>query len=108
MAGKRRNTRRMNKLRTEFYEEGKRLDADPATRHLSVCTYPTCGQRIDYSVPPATTPDSHTLEHVKSVEDFPDLQEDPTNFAHMHFGCNSSKGKRTVGFGLGEQVPDWW
>lgn len=108
MAGKRKNTRRMNKLRTEFFDEGKRLDANPKTRHLSVCTYPGCGQRIDYSVPAASTPDSHTLEHIKSVEDFPELQEDPDNFAHMHFNCNSSKGNRAASLGLGEQVPDWW
>ena len=96
----------MNKLRTEFYEEGRRLDADPATRHLANCT--GCKQRIDYTAKPGTTPDSHTLEHVKSVDDFPELQEDPTNFAHMHFNCNSSKGKRTEILGLGDPVPDWW
>ena len=106
MAGKRKNTRRMNKLRTDFYEEGRRLDADPSTRHRAVCV--GCKQRIDYDANPATTPDSHTLEHVKPVDDFPELQEDPTNFAHMHFNCNSSKGKRATSEGLGEHVPDWW
>ncbi len=108
MSGKRKNTRRMNKLREEFYQEGKRLDADPKTRHLSVCARAGCGQRIDYDAKPGTTPDSHTLEHVKPVDDFPELQEDPTNFAHMHFNCNSSKGKRTMSLGLGEAVPNWW
>lgn len=104
--GKRKNTRRMHKLRDEFYLEGKRLDADPATRDRSLCWLD--GQRIDYDAAPGTTPDSHTLDHVKPVEDYPELQEDPTNFRHAHFDCNSSRGKRTPSAGLGEPAPAWW
>ena len=111
MGGKRKDTRRMHKLRDEFFEEGKRLDADPATRHLADCSLcpPGPGARIDYTAKPGTTPDSHTLEHAKAVDDFPELQEDPDNFRHAHFSCNSSRGKRALNHqGLGEPMPRWW
>lgn len=106
MAGKRTNTRRMHKLRDEFYEEGKRLDADPDTRHLANCWI--CKDRIDYAAKPGTTPNSHTLDHRIPVEERPDLQEDPSNFEHCHFSCNSSRGDRTPSPGLGEPAPAWW
>lgn len=107
MAGKRTNTRRMHQLRDEFFEEGKRLDADPATRHLADCWL--CRGHIDYTVPQATTPDSHTLDHAKDVETYPELQEDWDNFRHAHFSCNSSRGKRAPNTqGLGEPMPAWW
>lgn len=106
MAGKRKNTRRMHKLRDEFYEAGKRLDADPATRDQSVCWI--CKNRIDYDAAPGTTPDSHTLDHRIAVEDAPELQEDPSVFEHAHFSCNSSRGRRHLSLGLGELAPAWW
>ncbi|WP_439593903.1 hypothetical protein [Microbacterium sp.] len=94
----------MHKLRDEFFEEGKRLDAagDPAAN----CWL--CKQRIDYEAGQGTTPDSHTLDHFHVVDDRPDLQEDPSNFRHAHFNCNSSRGKRTPSPGLGEPAPSWW
>lgn len=104
---KRTHTRRDHKLRTEFFLEGKRLDADPETRHLADCHL--CKQRIDYDVAPHTTPDSHNLDHYFPVEDFPELQDDPENFRHAHMLCNASRGKRGVErTELGEQVPAWW
>lgn len=106
MAGKRKNTRRMHKLRDEFFDEGKRLDADPETREKANCW--RCKERIDYTVGAGTTPDSHNLGHYFSVEDHPELQEDPSNFRHEHRLCNESAGNRTHSLGLGEQVPAWW
>jgi hypothetical protein len=104
---KRTHTREDHRLRTEFFEEGQRLDADPATRHLADCHL--CRMRIDYGVDPGTTPDSHTLDHYFPVEDYPELQNDPENFRHAHFNCNSSRGKGDVnGQGLGEPMPAWW
>lgn len=50
------------KLRTEFFEEGKRLDADPATRELANCWL--CGGRVDYVAAPGSTDDSHHLDHL--------------------------------------------
>lgn len=100
------NTRRMHDLRTEFFEEGQRLDADPATRHLANCR--RCRQRINYQVPANTTPDSHNLGHFKSVRDFPELQEDRSNFRHEHALCNQSAGAGESSLGLGEEVPAWW
>jgi len=103
MAG-RTNTRRMHKLRDEFFAEGKALDAagDPDAN----CA--RCHQPIDYSVPPHTTDDSHNLGHIRSVEDFPELQEDPSNFQHEHRLCNLAAGAAVQTGGLGVPVPAWW
>lgn len=107
MAGKRKETRRMHRLREDFFDEGKALDADPDTRDAAGCWL--CRGRIDYNVGAGTTPDSHTLDHLKDVDDYPELQEDPDNFRHAHFVCNSSRGKRAPNTqGLGEQMPAWW
>lgn len=110
MSVKRKNTRRMNKLRTEFFEQGKQQDTDPTTRHLSWCWLCPKGEaaRIDYTVPAGTTPDSHNLDHYTTVEERPDLQEDPEVFRHAHKRCNESRGNRTPSPGLGAEVPDWW
>jgi len=102
--GKRKNTRRMHLLRKEFFEQGQALDAagDPAAN----CWRD--GGRIDYDAPPSSTPESHNLGHFKSVRDFPELQEDPTNFRHEHTLCNQVAGADMPELGLGEQVKDWW
>lgn len=103
--GVRTNTRRMHKLRDEFFAEGRELDAkgDPEAD----CWL--CKGRIDYQAEPNTSDDSHNLDHFLTVHDRPDLQEDPTNFRHAHMLCNTSRGKRTPSSGLGEDlVPDWW
>lgn len=104
MSENRTNTRRMHLLRDQFFAEGKALDAagDPAAS----CWL--CKQRIDYSASPNTTDDSHNLDHVKSVRDYPELQEDQTNFRHAHMLCNGTRGASAPSFGLGQSVADWW
>lgn len=110
MAGGRKNTRRMHKLRDEFYAEGQRLDRDPATRAQASCWLcpPGDAARIDYTVPAGTTDNSHALDHFFPVEKYPELQEDWDNFRHAHRLCNERRGDRAPRPGLGETVPDWW
>ena len=103
---KRVDTRRMKRLRAEFFAEGQRLDADPASRHLAVCWL--CKQRISYDVPPGTTPDSHNLDHFRPVSTHPELQEDPTNWMHSHASCNQSRGNGAPSVGLGDAIAEWW
>lgn len=103
---KRPETRQMKKLRNSFFEEGKRLDADPSTRHLADCWL--CKQRIDYNVDASTTPDSHNLDHYHAYADRPELLYDPSNARHSHFNCNSSRGRRAPSPGLGDPLGDWW
>lgn len=104
--GKRTNTREDHRLRAAFFEEGKRLDADPETRALSVCWI--CKTRIDYDAAPGTSDESHNLDHFKAVRDFPELQSDPTNFRHSHRVCNIDRGADAPELGLGVPVPAWW
>jgi hypothetical protein len=107
MSAQRTSTRRGKQLTVEFFEEGRRLDADPETRHLANCWL--CHQRIDYQVPPNTTPDSHNKDHYYPVADFPELQDDPEGWRHSHQLCNVKRGKSTpTGGGLGTEVPAWW
>nr|DAW53928.1 MAG TPA: HNH endonuclease [Caudoviricetes sp.] len=96
----------MQRLRQSFFEQGRRLDADPATRGRSVCWL--CHQRIDYAAAPGTTEDSHELDHVLPVSTHPEAQEDPSNFRHSHRRCNSVRGARAPAGGLGEEVEAWW
>lgn len=96
----------MKKLRSQFFEEGKRLDADLDTRPLADCWI--CKQRVDYNVAPSTTPDSHNLDHYRAYADNPDLIEDPSNFRHSHFNCNTSRGRRAPSPGLGDPLGNWW
>lgn len=37
-----------------------------------------------------------------------ELQDDPDNFRHAHFNCNSSRGKGEYEQGVGEEMPAWW
>ncbi len=109
MSGKRVDTRRMKKLRNDFFEQGKKdsLSRDPDIRDRSKCWL--CRDSIDYTAKPGTTPNSHELDHAHPVDDRPDLQEDADNFRHSHSSCNGSRGKRAPNTqGLGEPVPAWW
>ena len=102
------NSRRMHALRDEFFSLGKAQSQsdDPDIRKLSDCWL--CLAPIDYVADPSSTPDSHNLDHYHPVSINADLQEDPTNFRHSHFACNTSRGNKTPSLGLGEQMPDWW
>lgn len=100
------SSRRMQALRGAFFEEGKRLDADPATRDQALCWI--CQQRIDYDAAPGSTEDSHELDHVVPVSRRPELQEDPTNFAHAHRRCNGHRGANAPRGDLGDEVDAWW
>ena len=100
------DTRAHKAARTAFFLEGKRLDADPDTRHLTNCWL--CGQRIAYDVPPNTTPDSHNLDHRHPVSTHPELQHDPTGWEHSHMLCNQSRGNGAPSRGLGGEVSQWW
>lgn len=103
MAG-RTNTRRMHKGRLDFFLEGKELDAkgDPEA-NCWLCTQP-----IDYAAPQGSTDESHNLDHFKTVDEYPELQEDPSNWRHSHRLCNQKRGKDAPSPGLGQAVPDWW
>ena len=101
------NTRRMRQLRKDFFEKGRRFDADPRTRDQSVCWL--CGQRIDYDAAPGTSEDSHELDHAVPVSQAPDLQEEPSNFRHAHRRCNAARGNRAPSARLSAGgVAPWW
>ena len=102
------NTRRMNMLRDDFLAEGRKQSQSPDAdeRALSDCWL--CRLPVDYVADAHTTPDSHNLDHYKTVKDFPELQEDPSNFRHSHMACNLQRGASPPSLGLGTAVADWW
>jgi hypothetical protein len=99
----------MVQLTKDFYLAGRALSLsdDPEERKQSDCWL--CHLPIDYVADPNTTPDSHNLDHYYTVDEHPELQEDPDNFRHSHALCNQQrKTKHIDGGGLGEMVPQWW
>lgn len=100
---KRTTTRAWQKFKTEFFEEGKRLDTedDPAAN----CWL--CGMRISYDLEPNSTPDSHNLDHFYPVDDYPELQHDPANARHSHADCNVRRGKNAPLPGIGVLSRNW-
>lgn len=102
--GNRTHTRRFERLRREFLDDGRRLDAagDPAAD----CWI--CHKRIDYHAEPGTTDLSHELDHYYPVSLYPDLQDDPANFRHAHRKCNRERGNGQPKLDLGDVIPAWW
>ncbi|GAA3947982.1 hypothetical protein [Microbacterium soli] len=103
MSTQRVNTRAWAKFKREFFQQGKTLDeaGDPAAN----CWL--CGQRVDYTVPPNSTPDSHNLDHFYPVASHPNLQHDPANARHSHQDCNVRRGKDAPMPGIGILSRDW-
>lgn len=102
------SSRRMKKLRAEFFEEGRAASrsVDPATVASSFCWL--CGEAIDYTIPAGSAPYAHELDHFYPVSTHPELQEDPANFRHSHQLCNQQRGAGSPSVDLGEQVAPWW
>lgn len=54
-----------------------------------------CHQPIDYCAPPQT-PSAWEPDHIKPVDKFPELAEDPANIAPSHSSCNRSRGNKEM------------
>lgn len=65
-----------------------------------------CGQRIDYAAQ-YPSPDSFTVDHVKSWIGHPELREDPANLVACHAKCNRAKGSGQIKLGLGNRSEQW-
>lgn len=64
-----------------------------------------CKQPLDYSLT-APHPDRHSVEHIKTRRDFPELTWDYANMASAHLSCNLEKGARDRGID-GIPSEDW-
>lgn len=65
-----------------------------------------CAEPIDYeAVPPAEL--SFSADHIKPWSKFPELREDPANYAAAHLGCNKKRGNREAPAGLGLLSREW-
>jgi 5-methylcytosine-specific restriction endonuclease McrA len=52
-----------------------------------------CHQPVDFGLPPRT-PRSRSVDHIKSVIDFPHLVLVRSNLRLAHYGCNSRRNAR--------------
>lgn len=90
---------------TRSYKKHKREFFELCRRERRACWL--CGQAIDYEAEPGTTPDSLTLDHIKPVSRFPELMDDPTNFAAAHFSCNTRRHDADPPAPLGTMTRVW-
>jgi len=93
-----RSSSRWRAIRAKAYERDRKAQA--------VCWW--CGQPINYTAPPSTTPDSWEGDHKVPVAKAPELELDLNNVAPSHKHCNRSRGDGTNGENtLGMQSRVW-
>lgn len=85
------------RLRLECFKRDKRANA--------VCHI--CGQPIDYSLKPSSTPDAYEPDHLIARAKSERLTLAPDNIAASHRRCNRRRGKKAVINGLGNQSRAW-
>lgn len=76
----------------------KRIIADLRAQRHPNCWL--CGQPIDYDAPKGDDL-SFSGDHKKPWSKYPELREDPANYAPAHLGCNKARGNREPPAGLG-------
>lgn len=65
-----------------------------------------CFDAINYSLPPEH-PESFSVDHAKTVRDFPELGDDPLNFRPSHLICNQRRGDDEPHLDIGEPSEEW-
>lgn len=97
-------TRRMHRLREEFFRTGQAARCCGSAR----CELLAVQSRDRLCRSGRLNAGSHNIDYCHPVATHPELQEDPSNFRHPHTLCNGQRGKNAPSPGLGEAVPDWW
>ena len=87
---KRTHTREDHRQRTEFFEEGERLDANPETRQLAGCWL--WGLRIDYTQASGTTTRSTITTRSTTTQSF---RTTPTTSATVTSTATASEARVT-------------
>ena len=83
----------------------RRLAWDRDRKARAVCHI--CGQPIDYSVKPSSTPYSWEPDHVLPVSRYPDSELDLKNVKASHMQCNRARGDdayHTLDIGMQSRV----
>ena len=97
MAKAGRDTSEWRKLRLMCWRRDKKASA-PC--HI-------CGQPIDYSLAPSSTPDAWEPDHRFAVKTHPELAEVPENVLPSHRRCNRARGSKAGIDNLGNQSRRW-
>lgn len=89
--------------RKRFRDEGSR-QRNPDGSKGAPCGI--CQGNINYRLS-APHPQSWSLDHVKTVRDFPALQMDPLNWQHAHLTCNQVRGTDDMPIDIGIPSELW-
>lgn len=68
-------------------------DRDRARFRRSQAPCAICGQPIDYTIK-SPDPMSFEVDHIKPIDRFPELANDPNNKAATHRACNRAKSNK--------------
>lgn len=66
-----------------------------------------CGQPIDYTAAPSSTPDSWEPDHYLPRSRHPEYALDPSNIRPSHKKCNRSRSNNATLHGLGNRSRRW-
>ena len=66
-----------------------------------------CGQPIDYTAKPSSTPDSWEPDHYRVRSKYPELALDPANIRPSHKECNRRRSNGSVMQSLGNRSRQW-
>ncbi|MFD7247789.1 hypothetical protein ACFV6Y_38310 [Streptomyces massasporeus] len=91
-----RENHRYKKLKAQFRKECEEDQAD--------CWL--CFDVINYSLP-HEHPESFSVDHAKTVKEYPELAEDPLNFRPSHLICNQRRGDDEPHLDIGEPSEEW-
>lgn len=100
------STRQGKKNKIEFRAECAAFINEDGTKgaHCWIC-----GMPIDYDAPwdDFKNDDRFQRDHVKPVSLYPEFEEDPTNWAPSHSGCNRERSNNSPRVGLAPPSRQW-
>lgn len=98
-----RSTRRYKKTREQF-----RTDCQTYVNHDGSIGAPCwlCGGPIDYTLL-HPHPECFNLDHAYTIDERPDLAEDPANYRPSHKHCNEERGNNEPFVHLGIPSEQW-
>lgn len=98
-----RESREYKRLKAKFRDAGSR-HRNPDGTTGAPCHL--CGGDIRYSLK-WPHPQSHSVDHAKTVKEAPELIADVNNWRHAHLDCNLRRGTDEAPLNIGEPSEDW-
>jgi len=90
---------------TSRWQRVRRLAWDRDRKARAVCHI--CGEPIDYSLKPSSSPMAWEPDHLKPYKQAPELELDLANIAASHRRCNRQRGNGSHDNDLGMRSRIW-